>query len=254
MTRIAVINPNMSTGFTDKVGAQARRIVASGTDVIALNPQFGPASIEGYYDEAFASVGLLATMRGLENPTDKALDPKPVDGYVVACFDDTGVDAARCLTKAPVMGLCEAALRFAAIVASRFAIVTPMAVSVRPLEHLVAKYGASSQCVVRAAGVRTLDFEGENADMAYLALKTAAENCLAKDGAEAIVLGCAGMTDIADRLHAELGVPVIDGVSAAVKMIEAMGMLGLATSKAGAYASPPVKSYDGIFAEFAPVA
>lgn len=251
MTRIAVINPNMSVGFTEKVGLQARRIVAPGTEVLALNPQFGPASIEGYYDEAFASVGLLAAMRGLE--ADGASGGK-ISGYVVACFDDTGVDAARCLTKAPVMGLCEAALRFAAIVASRFAIVTPMAVSVRPLEHLVSKYGASSQCVVRAAGVRTLDFEGENADMAYLALKTSAESCLAEDGAEAIVLGCAGMTDIADRLHAELGVPVIDGVSAAVKLIEAMGMLGLQTSKAGAYASPPVKTYDGIFAEFAPVA
>ena len=162
MTRIAVINPNMSVGFTEKVGVQARRIVASGTEVLALNPQFGPASIEGYYDEAFASVGLLATMRGLE--ADGASGGK-ISGYVVACFDDTGVDAARCLTKAPVMGLCEAALRFAAIVASRFAIVTPMAVSVRPLEHLVSKYGASSQCVVRAAGVRTLDFEGENADI-----------------------------------------------------------------------------------------
>jgi allantoin racemase len=66
MTRIAVINPNMSVGFTEKVGLQARRIVAPGTEVMALNPQFGPASIEGYYDEAFASVGLLAAMRGLE--------------------------------------------------------------------------------------------------------------------------------------------------------------------------------------------
>ena len=63
MTRIAVINPNMSVGFTEKVGLQARRIVAPGTEIVALNPQFGPASIEGYYDEAFASVGLLADAR-----------------------------------------------------------------------------------------------------------------------------------------------------------------------------------------------
>ncbi|MEQ8284136.1 aspartate/glutamate racemase family protein [Thalassospira sp.] len=250
MSKIAVINPNMSAGFTKKVGDQAKKIVAADTDVIALNPKFGPDSIEGYYDEAFASVGLLSVIRELEATPAQLTDP--IGGYVVACFDDTGVDAARCLSSAPVLGLCEAALRMAAAVSSRFAIVTPMAVSVRPLEHLVGKYGAASQCVVRSAGVRTLDFEGANAGAAYAALKNQAEACLLNDRAEAIVLGCAGMTDIADRLRDELCVPVIDGVSAAVKMIEAMAMLGLRTSKAGAYASPPMKAYHGMFAGFAP--
>lgn len=250
MSKIAVINPNLSEGFTRKVGDQARSIVGANTDIIALNPQFGPASIEGYYDEAFASVGLLSVIRDLEAAPDHIANP--IGGYVVACFDDTGVDAARCLTSAPVLGLCEGALRMAAAVASRFAIVTPMPVSVRPLEHLVAKYGASSQCVVRAAGVRTLDFEGDGAEAAYQALKKQAKASLTEDRSEAIVLGCAGMTDIADRLHADLGVPVIDGVSAAVKMIEAMAMLGLCTSKVGAYASPPLKTYHGMFAGFAP--
>ena len=250
MSKIAVINPNLSEGFTRKVGDQARSIVGAKTDIIALNPQFGPASIEGYYDEAFASVGLLSVIRDLEAAPDHIADP--IGGYVVACFDDTGVDAARCLTSAPVLGLCEGALRMAAAVASRFAIVTPMPVSVRPLEHLVAKYGAASQCVVRAAGVRTLDFEGDGADAAYQALKKQAKASLTEDRSEAIVLGCAGMTDIADRLKDELGVPVIDGVSAAVKMVEAMAMLGLRTSKAGAYASPPLKTYHGMFSGFAP--
>ena len=250
MSKIAVINPNLSEGFTRKVGDQARSIVGAKTDIIALNPQFGPASIEGYYDEAFASVGLLSVIRDLEAAPDHIANP--IGGYVVACFDDTGVDAARCLTSAPVLGLCEGALRMAAAVASRFAIVTPMPVSVRPLEHLVAKYGAASQCVVRAAGVRTLDFEGDGADAAYQALKKQAKASLTEDRSEAIVLGCAGMTDIADRLKDELGVPVIDGVSAAVKMVEAMAMLGLRTSKAGAYASPPLKTYHGMFSGFAP--
>ena len=250
MSRIAVINPNLSAGFTNKIGMQAQKIVGPTTEVLALNPTFGPDSIEGYYDEAFASVGLLSVMRELEAAPENEADP--IGGYVVACFDDTGVDAARCLTSAPVLGLCEAAMRMAAAVSSRFAIVTPMPVSVRPLEHLVSKYGASSQCVVRAAGVRTLDFEGGNAKAAYAALKKQAEICLADDHAEAIVLGCAGMTDIANLLTEELWVPVIDGVSAAVKMIEAMAFLGLRTSKAGAYAKPLLKSYHGMFVEFAP--
>ncbi|MDP2699121.1 aspartate/glutamate racemase family protein [Thalassospira sp.] len=243
MRRIAVINPNMSVAFTDKIRDQADKIAFAGTEIVTLNPSFGPASIEGYYDAAFASVGLLAAMRDIA--------PQGIDGYVVACFDDTGVDAARCLSPVPVIGLCEAALRFAAMISGRYAIVTPMPVSVRPLQHLVHKYGADRDCVVRAAGVRTLDFENENAAVAYQALERTARQCLADDGAEAIVLGCAGMTDIADRLADDLGVPVIDGVSAAIKMIEAMAALGLKTSKHSSYAHPPAKKYDGIFAEFA---
>ncbi|MCC9621086.1 aspartate/glutamate racemase family protein [Thalassospira sp. MA62] len=250
MSRIAVINPNLSSGFTRKIGAQAQRIVQDATTVVALNPAFGPESIEGYYDEAFASVGLLSVIRDLEAGPQQQTDP--IAGYVVACFDDTGVDAARCLSAAPVLGLCEAAIRMASAVAARYAIVTPMPVSVGPLEHLVAKYGAGSKCVVRAAGVRTLDFEGKNADAAYQALKQQAQSCLTSDYAEAIVLGCAGMTDIADRLQAELDVPVIDGVSAAVKMIEAMVSMGLRTSKKGAYSTPPVKPYHGMFVPFQP--
>mgnify|MGYP003624127951 FL=1 len=245
MSKIAIINPNMSVGFTDKIRVQASKIAFPHNEILALNPTFGPDSIEGYYDEAFASVGLLSVIR--------EIDPTGIDGYVVACFDDTGVDAARCLTAAPVMGLCEGALRFAQALAGRYAIVTPMAVSVRPLEHLVRKYGADRDCVVRAAGVRTLDFEGSQAEMAYQALQNAARKSLANDGAEAIVLGCAGMTDIADRLKVDLGVPVIDGVQAAIKMVEGMAALNLATSKHSTYANPPAKSYHGMFGEFAPI-
>lgn len=244
MSRIAIINPNLSAAFTDKIRDQAQQIAFPGTEIVALNPQFGPLSIEGYYDEAFASVGLLSVMR--------EIDPGGIDAYVVACFDDTGLDAARCFSRTPVLGLCESALRFAAALAGRYAIVTPMPVSVRPLEHLVRKYGAERDCVVRAAGVRTLDFENGNADHAYQALKNRAQKCLQDDGAEAIVLGCAGMTDIATRLADDLGVPVIDGVSAAVKMAEAMAALGLVTSKQGAYGTPPYKPYEGMFADFAP--
>ncbi|AUG54492.1 aspartate/glutamate racemase family protein [Thalassospira marina] len=246
MSRLAVINPNMSVGFTDKIRDQAQRTIYPHNQVIALNPDFGPDSIEGYYDEAFASVGLLSVIR--------TLDPTGIDGYVVACFDDTGVDAARCLTHAPVMGLCEGAIRFAQALAGRYAIVTPMHVSVRPLEHLVRKYGADRDCVVRAAGVRTLDFEGENAAMAYDALYQRAQKSLHDDGAEAIVLGCAGMTDIADRLKSDLGVPVIDGVQAAIKMVEGLAELKLATSKHSTYGTPPAKSYHGMFDGFAPAA
>jgi allantoin racemase len=71
-------------------------------------------------------------------------------------------------------------------------------------------------------------------------------------GADAIVLGCAGMADLATALSRKFDVPVVDGVAAAVKQAEALAALKLSTSRRGAYASPGVKAYSGILQPFAP--
>ena len=65
-----------------------------------------------------------------------------------------------------------------------------------------------------------------------------------------IVLGCAGMADLAALLAARHGVPMIDGVASAVKLAEALAALGLKTSKVGAYGLPRPKPYLGTLAPF----
>lgn len=75
---------------------------------------------------------------------------------------------------------------------------------------------------------------------------------LHEDGAECVVLGCAGMADLAADLSRRLGLPVIDGVAAATRLVEALVGLGLRTSKAGGYAAPLPKPYTGDLARFAP--
>jgi len=71
-------------------------------------------------------------------------------------------------------------------------------------------------------------------------------------GAEAIVLGCAGMAELAASLAAEFAVPVIDGVAAAVVLAEGLAAIGLKTSKRGGFAKPVMKDYSGLFARFSP--
>lgn len=66
---------------------------------------------------------------------------------------------------------------------------------------------------------------------------------LEADGSEVIVLGCAGMADLCTHISATLGVPVMDGVTAATLEVEKLVRLGLRTSKAGELAAPPVKHY-----------
>ena len=241
---IVVINPNTTAAMTHRVAATAKAIAQPGTDIIALNPSLGPVSIEGYADEAMAVPHMLEALFAEQSKTPG------IAGYVIACFDDTGLDAARCVLDAPVVGIGEAACHMAALIAARFSVVTTLGRSVSPIEHNLVKYGLASRCArVRAAEVAVLDLEDAASD-AYAHISDEIRAALNEDRAEAIVLGCAGMTDLAGRLSREHGVPVIDGVGAAVKLIESLAALGLKTSKRTTYAVPRAKAYAGHLPKF----
>jgi allantoin racemase len=241
---IVIINPNTTAAMTQRVAATAQAVAQTGTHIIALNPNAGPASIEGYADEAMAVPHMLQALYAeqVKNPA--------IAGYVIACFDDTGLDAARCVLDAPVVGIGEAACHMAALLAARFSVVTTLSRSVSPIEHNLVKYGLASRCArVRAAEVAVLDLEDTASD-AYAHISNEIRAALVEDRAEAIVLGCAGMTDLAARLSQEHGVPVIDGVGAAVKLIESLAALCLKTSKRTTYAKPLAKAYAGASPNF----
>jgi len=241
--RILVVNPNTTASLTETIAASARQAASTGTEIIAVTSAMGPASIEGYYDEAFAVPGLLAAIaEGERNGADAA---------VIACFDDTGLDAARAMAAIPVIGICEAALSLAAFIAQRFTVVTTLDRSRVPLEWLVQRYGMAARCKVRAADIPVLSLE-DPASGAAARLRGEIGLALDQDRAEAIVLGCAGMADMARELQAEFAVPVIDGVSSAVRQAESLVSLGLTTSKRGAYATPLAKPYEGMLKFFAP--
>ena len=239
--RLVVVNPNTTASMTAKIGTAARAVAASGTEIVACNPAMGPVSIEGYYDEAFCIPGMLEQIRA-----------RPADAYVIACFDDTGLDAARSIAPGPVVGICEAAMHVATLVAGSFSVVTTLGRSVPVVEHLARKYGfAHHMRRARAAEVPVLALEDPASD-ARAKLCAEIGRALAEDRPEAIVLGCAGMADLARDLSVEFGLPVIDGVAAAVKLAEGLAALGLATSRRGGYAMPDAKRYTGDFARFAP--
>lgn len=241
--RLLLVNPNTTAAMTATAAAAARAVAAAGTEIEAVTSAIGPASIEGYYDEAFAVPGLLAEIARGEG--------RGADAAIIACFDDTGLDAARALASIPVVGLCEAAVATAGFVARRFSVVTTLERSVGPLEELVRRYGMAGRCTVRASGVPVLALEADG-EAALDEVRAAIRRALEADRAEAIVLGCAGMAALAGRLSAEFGVPVVEGVTAAVKQAEALVALGLRTAKAGAWAAPAPKAYAGAMAPFAP--
>lgn len=236
--KIAVINPNTTASMTTAIGRVATAIAAPGTEILAITSAAGPASIEGPYDGALAVPGLLREIARAEEAGAAA--------HVIACFDDTGLDAARSAAAAPVIGIGEAAFHVASLVSHRFSVITTLSRSIPVIERNLASYGLAKRCIrVRAAETPVLAFD-EDLETAEKRLALEIEASLMNDHAEAVVLGCAGMTDLADNLSDRFGVPVIDGVRAAVTLAESLVRMKLVTSKTGAYAPPNPKAYVGL--------
>ncbi len=232
--KIKVINPNTTITMTAKIGEAALAVASPGTEIIACNPVSGLPSIEGHYDEALSVVGILEEIRQGE--------AAGIDGYVIACFGDPGLLAARELAKGPVLGIAEAAMHAASFISTGFSIVTTLGRTRVIAQHLVDNYGMAKFChKVRAIDLPVLSLETPEAHAAILAECRLA---LKEDHCGAIVLGCGGMADLSTKLTQELGIPVIDGVSAAVKLVEALVGLGLSTSKVGDLAYPIPKKFN----------
>jgi len=241
--KIKVINPNTTLAMTQTIGAAARAVAHPDTQIIAVSPAMGPVSIEGFYDEAVSVLGVLEEVRKGKS--------EGVDAFVIACFGDPGLDAAREIAHAPVIGVAEAAMRVAGFISTGFSVVTTLPRTVVIAEHLVEKYGAESHCrKVRAADIAVLDLENPTSG-AYEKILAECRLAMQEDHCGAIVLGCAGMADLCEHLQSDLGIPVIDGVGAAVCTAEALIRLRLSTSKLGDYAYPISKSYVGALAPFA---
>ncbi len=236
--RIHLINPNSTASMTETIAKAARAAASLGTEIDAETCTGTPASIEGYRDEAMSVPTMLNAII--------AAQARGAQAHVIACFDDPGLAAAREVATGPVIGICQAAVQVAMTLSARFSIITTLPRSVPVIEDLVATYGAGIRCrKVRAVDMPVLALE---ADPAAARARLLAETRLAieQDGAEAIVLGCAGMADLCEWLTASSGIPVIDGVTAATRLAEALAGAGYRTSKAGAYAYPRDKSADFI--------
>lgn len=228
MMKILVVNPNTTASMTEKACIAARHVASSDTEIVEVTSQYGPVSIEGYYDEAMAVPGMLQAIK----------DQTDFDAVVIACFDDTGLDAARCITDKPVIGIGEAAYHVASIVANKFSVVTTLARSVPALEHNLHRYGMDKRCMrVRSSEIPVLELEDENSD-ALNKISLEIEKALKEDRAEAIVLGCAGMVDLAAKLSEKFAIPVLDGVTCAVSLCESLVRLKTNTSRICGYAPP----------------
>ena len=235
--KLLLVNPNTSAAMTQGMVLAARAVAAAGTTVTGRQPTFGPLSIESHFDEVFGAAGVAEQVR--------LAAPEAFDAVVIACFGDPGLDAARELTTAPVLGIAEAAFHAASFVATGFSVVTTMTRTCVIAERLLLRYGFERSCRgVHGTDIPVLALEACS-DNTVAQIEAAALRALSQDRSGAIVLGCGGMATLCHTLQQRLGVPVIDGVTAAVKLAEALVALNLQTEKRGDYAPPLPKPWLG---------
>ncbi|MGW9114263.1 aspartate/glutamate racemase family protein [Microbacterium sp. NPDC055683] len=238
--RITLINPNTSRAMTAKIADAARGVAAPDVEIAAVCPADGegPSAIESHYDEVRAAAAVV----GIVERDQRAGGS---DAYVIACFGDPGLDAARELVDVPVIGIAEAAMHVASLTGRTFGIVTTLSRTLGRADDLVQRYGFERACVAAyGTGIPVLELE-DTGSAAFERIAGWCERVVREDGADAVVLGCAGMADLCARLTAVVGAPVVDGVAAAVGLASGMVRMAVGTSKRDEYAFPPQRETSG---------
>jgi Asp/Glu/hydantoin racemase len=204
---ILVINPNSNEAVTDGLGdaLDPFRFVG-GPEIECLTLTEGPFGIES---QLHADQVVLPLARLVESRPDAA-------AFVIACYSDPGIDACRSVARAPVFGIQESGLLTALARGDRVGIIAVAEPSIARHRSYMRRMGALDRVVAErplnmtvdetARGNRTLD------------RLTEVGGQLLQDGADAIILGCAGMARHRAPLEDRLGVPVIEPTQAAVAM------------------------------------
>lgn len=225
-----VLNPNTSRIVTDKVAGVVRRIANPDTEVVVLQPQHGPESLESFYDEA------RVTPYTLEIVNQANLEG--FDAVVLAAFCDPGLEALKEISNIPVFGLEEASFSVALMLGNKFGILTEKKHKEAVKAREVRKHGLESRFAsVRALNMGVVEIASDPQKVKETGIAVA-RRMIEEDGAEVIIMGCASMAGYSEELHAILKVPIIDPVAVTFKMVEALAPLKICHSKIGLYATP----------------
>ena len=231
--RVLLINANTTEAMTAEMLDGARRVASHDTEILGVTAAHGVASIDGHHDELLGAVAVTEAIRANED----------YDAAVIACYGDPGLYAARELAHVPVVGIAEASFLTAMTLGHRFSVLTTLDRGVPPIEDNIARYGLASRCAsVRPTNMTVLEADADPMAAAD-ALEEAGARAITRDGADVLCLGCGGMVGLRERLETALGVPVVEGVPAAVAMVEGLVRCGLRTSKARGFKVPEPNVY-----------
>ncbi|ETN36800.1 uncharacterized protein HMPREF1541_09078 [Cyphellophora europaea CBS 101466] len=240
--QILLINPNSTRSMTDACLASVRPNLPANVELTGYTaPYPAPTAIESATDAIMSTEAVLRDLAKYAAPNNETV--QNFDGMLVACYSAHPlIDALRESYDVPVIGIMEASLYVARMLGGRFGIVATGARSKFRQEDSVAAYGLTHFYVgSEATGLGVLELESRDRSEVLKRVAHAAR-VLAAKGADTILLGCAGMTDMVraakDGVREEDGtrkVNVVDGVEAGVQVLSALVGMAIPTSKKWIY-------------------
>lgn len=241
--KILIVNVNTTESMTAAIGQQAAAVALPDTEIVPLTPLFGADSVEGNYESYLAAVAVAETVRA---------HPDPFDAVILAGYGDHGREALQELFEVPVVDITDAAASTAQFLGHKYSVVTSLDRTVPLIEDRIRLAGLLDRCAsIRSSGMAVLDLESRPDD-AVEAIVAESARAVEEDRAEVIVLGCGGMAELAGRITARAGVPVVDGIAAAVTIAESLVRMGLATSKIRTFHQPRPKHFVAIPGDLQP--
>lgn len=228
MKRFLIINPNTSEEMTEDIRRTVMAVKSDWAAIEVRSPDFGPRSLESFRDYALASFAMLRLCNGQKTP---------YDGVLVCCFGDPGLYAIKETLSCPVLGIAESSMSLALLLGQRFSILAASEKAVPMMRDMVGQYGLTARLAsVEAIGLSVLEAERDKETSIRLLTEVGKK---AKDqGAETLILGCAGMTGLKHHIETALGMPVLDPVECGYRLLETLAHAGISHSRAGLYAPP----------------
>lgn len=219
MAKILLINPNSNEAVTRGMEEAVEPLaIHGGPDFEYRTLTSGPFNIATQADVEQVVMPLRAIVA----------ERRDVSAFIIACYSDPGLAVCREATKAPVLGIRECSVFTALMQADRFGVIALAPASVRRQARAFREMGVTDRWV-GSAPLNMTCAQSEEAS-AYPAIEAAAETLIGQ-GAEAIVLGCAGMVRHRAPLAARFGVPVVDPVQAAAAQALGLALLGEAAAR-----------------------
>jgi Asp/Glu/hydantoin racemase len=217
MTSLIVINPNSSQRVTDGISAAIDPLRRFGVPIRCLTLAEGPPGIES---QRQADLTIAPMLRLAAAQADAA-------GFVIACFGDPGLQALRDQTALPVVGIQEAAVMTALTLGQRFGVIAILPASIpRHLRAFGAMGVLDRLAADRALGLGVADLA--SAEKSLGAMIATGQRLRDEDGADVLIMGCAGMAHFREPLQEATGLPVVEPCQAAVSM--ALGQIALCLS------------------------
>jgi len=209
--RILVVNVNTTESITETIAQQARAVASPGTEIVGLTPYFGAESVEGNFESYLAAIAVMDRVMTYD---------QPFDAVIQAGYGEHGREGLQELLNVPVVDITEAAASTAMFLGHAYSVVTTLDRTVPLIEDRLKLAGLYQRCAsVRASGMAVLELE-EDPLGAMEAIVRQAELAIRDDKAEVICLGCGGMAGLDEQIRQRTGVPVVDGVTAAVMITD----------------------------------